>query len=98
MTSQSFPLSPVDYIFTGEASQPITFAFYFPDRMDPQVLLKSLDETLEFFPILRSQLRKTSDNDFEYFITDGDLTLEVVESGLPFDKTRTIAEYITPGP
>ena len=96
MTIQSIPLSPIDYVFTGAGSQPITFVFCFPNQMDPQVLKKSLDETLDFFPILRSQLRKISEKDFEYFITEDELSIEVAESDLPFQESRKITEYITP--
>ena len=96
MTSKTIPLSPVDYVFTGVGSQPITFAFDFPNPVDPLALKKSLKTTLDYFPILRSQLRKISETDYQFSITDDGCPFEVRESGISFEETREITEYITP--
>ena len=53
----AIPLSPVDYIFTGMGSQPITFAFSYQNKFDPDVLKNSLNETLNYFPILPQDLK-----------------------------------------
>jgi len=93
---KTMPLSPVDYIFTGVGSQPITFAFSYQNRMDPDVLQKSLTETLDYFPILRSQLNKISENDYEFQITEEGLIFNVVESNQAFEESSGITQYISP--
>jgi hypothetical protein len=95
-STSTFPLSPVDYVFTGVGSQPITFAFCFPRRMDPQKLKASLSVALESFPIVRSRLERQTDTEYAYVILDDKSILEVVEKTLPFDEGRNIADYITP--
>jgi len=92
----TIPLSPVDYIFTGVGSQPITFAFSYQNIIDPHVLQISLSETLDYFPILRSRLNKISENDYEFHITEEGLTFKVVESNLAFEESRRITQYISP--
>ena len=96
MTMKTIPLSPVDYIFTGVGSQPITFAFSYQNIIDPDVLQKSLSETLDYFPILRSRLNKISENDYEFQIKEDGLTFNVVESNLAFKESRGITQYISP--
>jgi NRPS condensation-like uncharacterized protein len=91
-----FPLSPVDYIFTGVGSQPITFAFSFDKILDPGLLRKSLDETLKYFPVLRSKLVKISNTDYEYHISEDGLTFDVVESNSVFEEAGSIEKYIIP--
>jgi len=93
---KTMPLSPVDYIFTGVGSQPITFAFSYQNRIDPNVLLKSLDEALNHFPILRSRLNKISENDYEFQIREDGLIYDVVESDLAFEESKKIIQYISP--
>ncbi len=93
---KTIPLSPVDYIFTGVGSQPITFAFSFQTMIDPDALQISLNETLEYFPVLRSQLIKTSETDYGFHISEDGLTFEVMESDLAFEESRRVTEYISP--
>ncbi len=92
----TFPLTPVDHLFTGIASQPITFAFSYRQKLDPVSLQKSLDATLEHFPILKSQLQRTSECDFEYHLSSTGLTFEIHESNTDFKTTDKIEQYITP--
>jgi len=91
-----FPLAPVDYVFTGVGSQPITFAFYFSKRIDSFALKMSLDKALDAFSILRSQLRRKSDNNYEYVILNEGYTFDVFDTDLPFEESRKISDYITP--
>src|SRR4030042_5584546 len=77
---KTIPLSPVDHLFTGPLSQPITFAFHYSSRLDPDALRKSLDWTLGHFPLLRSQLEKISDTDYGFRITGDGLSFECQES------------------
>ncbi|MCJ7582134.1 MAG: hypothetical protein MUP98_16600, partial [Candidatus Aminicenantes bacterium] len=93
---KTIPLTPVDYIFTGDGSQPITFVFYFSRQIHPFALKKSLDETLDAFSILKSQLRRISDKNYEYVIGEGGYSFEVVETDLPFEESRKVTDYITP--
>ncbi len=92
----SIPLSPVDYIFTGEASQPITFAFSYRKKIDPELLKKSLKATLGYFPILQCQLHKISESDYEYRITPDGLNFDIRESHSAFKESDRIGQYITP--
>ncbi|HEX9971314.1 MAG TPA: acyltransferase, partial [bacterium] len=92
----SIPLSPVDYIFTGIGSQPITFAFSYPNKFDPDALRGSLHETLNYFPIVRSRLNKISETDYEFLITKDGLTIDVIESDSAFEESSGIEQYITP--
>ena len=92
----TFPLTPVDYIFTGIGSQPITFAFSYQAKLDADVLKNSLHQTLEHFPILSSQLQSISETDFEYQIKEDGLSFEVAESNLVFDESNKIEQYIQP--
>jgi hypothetical protein len=92
----AFPLSPVDYIFTGPGSQPITFAFSYNKPLDPQLLEKSLNETLKYFPILSSKLVKTSNTDYEFHISNDGLTFDVLESDSAFEESGHIEKFIEP--
>jgi hypothetical protein len=60
----AIPLSPVDYIFTGAGAQPITFAFSYSDKVDPDRLRDGLNETLAYFPVLRCKLKKITGTDY----------------------------------
>jgi len=91
-----YPLSPVDHIFTGVGSQPITFAFSYNQVLDPGLLEKSLHETLSYFPILRSKLVKISKTDYEFHISEEGLTFDVRESKVNFEKAGGIEQYIIP--
>ena len=92
----SVPLSPVDYLFTGPESQPITFAFYFPQRLDVDRLRISLNEALALFPILRSRLWAVSDYEYEFSIADDGLVFESGESAADFPETAGIERFVTP--
>jgi NRPS condensation-like uncharacterized protein len=92
----SIRLSPIDYIFTRAGSQPITFAFLYPKKIDTDALRASLDETLNYFPILRSRFNKISDTDYEFLITEDGLTFDIFESDSVFEESNRIEEYITP--
>ncbi|MFB0566256.1 MAG: acyltransferase [Candidatus Aminicenantaceae bacterium] len=93
---KAFPLSPVDYIFTGVGSQPITFCFYYNKNLDPDLLRKGLNETLNYFPILRSKLVKISKTDYEFHTSDDGLTFQVSDSNVAFEKSKSIEKYIMP--
>jgi shikimate O-hydroxycinnamoyltransferase len=96
MDANTFPLSPVDYVFTGAGSQPITFAFHYGRALDPAALQKGLEQVLPAFPLLRSRLIRSWENSLAYQIADDGLTFEVVESDSPFGQTKDIGRYITP--
>lgn len=92
----SILLSPVDYIFTGVGSQPITFAFSYPKKINADALRASLNETLKYFPISRSQLNRISETDYQFQFTEEGLTFDVINSNLVFDESGRIEHYITP--
>jgi len=91
-----FSLGPVDYIFTGIGSQPITFAFSYQKLIDPEALKKSLTAVLDYFPVIQSQLHKISESDYEYRITPDGLVFEVNESKSPFHDSDRIEQYVIP--
>ncbi|MGB8952599.1 MAG: acyltransferase [Candidatus Aminicenantales bacterium] len=92
----TLPLSPVEYVFTGVGSQPITFAFLYLNRLDPDMLRNSLNKVLDDFPLLRSQLKRISEKDYEFHVAEDGLTFDVRESNSAFEKPGRIEEYITP--
>ncbi|MFC2162026.1 acyltransferase [Acidobacteriota bacterium] len=93
---KTIPLTPVDYVFTGVGSQPITFVFYFSKRIHSFALKKSLDEALDVFSVLRSQLRRKSEDNYEYVILEEGYTFDVSETDLPFEEAGKVTDYITP--
>lgn len=92
----SIPLSPIDYIFTGAGSQPVTFGFYYPEKQDAAKLKESLDEALKNFTVLKSRLQQISEKEFEFEICDDGLTFEVRHIDSEFDKNDNIKKYIAP--
>jgi len=96
MDSTTFPLSPVDTVFTGVGSQPITFAFHYAQHLDAAAVRKSLQETLGFFPLLRSRLVRSAENEYAYLISEEGLTFDVSESDQSFTEAKDIGRYITP--
>ena len=96
ITMNSIPLSPVNYIFTGTGSQPITFAFSYLNKLDSDALRNSLNETLNHFTILQSQLNKSSKTDYKFQINEDGLNFDVIESNLVFEESSKIEQYITP--
>ncbi len=89
-------LGPIDYLFTGNNSQPITFAFSFKTRIDHVHLQNSLDTTLEAFPVVRSQLHKVNDRELAFNIIDEGLNFSVHETDKTFNKDDHIENYIEP--
>lgn len=96
MKRKPYPLSPVDYVFTGVGSQPITFGFYYPKNLDPYLLQKALNEALNYFPILRSRLVKFSKTDYEFCLSDDGLTFQVFDSNATFEESKSIEKFIMP--
>lgn len=92
----SIPLSPVDYVFTGAGSQPITFAFYFSQTQDANKLKQSLRETLRHFTVLQSRLKRVSENSFVFEEREDGLEFDVKNIDSWFDKGDNILKYISP--
>ena len=89
-------LSPVDYIFTGAGSQPITFGFYYPEKQDADKLKESLNEAIKYFTVLKSSLKQISEKDFAFEICEDGLTFEIHHVDFEFDKKDNITKYILP--
>ena len=96
MEPDGVPLGPVDYVFTGAGSQPITFAFHYSSRLDPAILRRSLEETLRVFPLLRSRLFRIGGNAYAYQPAEEGLVFEVVESDRSFHAAKDVRRYIEP--
>lgn len=89
-------LTPVDYLFTGVGSQPITFAFYYHDYLDSKKIKDGLDYTLKYFPLLPSQLIQVSKFDYQYSLQENGLLLEIHEADSAFQDSDNIEKYIIP--
>ena len=61
-------LAPVDYVFTGNMSCPVTFAFSFPERLDPRRVERGLRALLGCIPWLGGQLRALAGDTLAYEI------------------------------
>jgi hypothetical protein len=83
----SMQLAPFDYIFTGNLSCPVTFAFSYPQRLDPKKLEHSLRSLLAYLPWLAGQLRAVSEHSFAYEVGERPvLALSVSHSNKSFDE------------
>jgi NRPS condensation-like uncharacterized protein len=89
-------LSPVDYLFTGAGSQPITFAFYYHDYLDSKAMEDSLKQALKYFPLVCSQLIQVGDNEYEFSLRKDGLNFETLKSESDFKESDNIEKYITP--
>jgi shikimate O-hydroxycinnamoyltransferase len=93
---QPIPLSPIDYIFTGVGSYPITFAFAYARSLDPAHVRGSLDETLAHFPLLRGKLIRVSDDAFAFSPDEDGLSFEVNQSGETFGDAGDLDRFVSP--
>lgn len=83
----SMQLAPFDYIFTGNLSCPVTFAFAYPQRLDPKKLEQSLSSLLTHIPWLAGQLRAVSDSSFAYEVDEkSTVALAVTHSNKSFEE------------
>jgi hypothetical protein len=89
-------LNPIEHVFTGTGSQPITFAFSFAAALDAEALRRGLEETLALFPLARSRLQRISDTAYALQVFEAGLTFDVVKTGPTFDRRRRVEEYVTP--
>ena len=94
--NQTISLSPIDYIFTGAGSQPITFAFYYPEKQNEEKLISGLNETLKHFAILKSKLKRISETSFVFDICNDTLQVNIHNLKSDFNKNDNITKYISP--
>ncbi len=84
-------LAPVDYVFTGNMSCPVTFAFSFTEQLDPRKLESSLAELLTCIPWLGGRLRAVSDNALAYEVEERpSVALTVTTTDKSFDELRDL--------
>lgn len=80
-------LAPVDYVFTGNMSCPVTFAFSFPERIEPRALQAGLQRLLEVIPWLGGRLRAVSADTFAYELAaQPQLELSVTSTNKCFEE------------
>lgn len=80
-------LAPVDYVFTGNMSCPVTFAFSFSERLEPKRLEASLQELLGLIPWLGGRLRAVSEEALAFEVdARPQLLLSVTRSDKAFDE------------
>ncbi len=90
------PLSPVDHLFLGPGSQPITFAMMYASALDPGALRTGLEKTLEAFPLVSFRLVRGAEAEFVFRRTAEAPGLEILDSDAPFDPAEGTSPYITP--
>jgi hypothetical protein len=82
-------LAPVDYVFTGNMSCPVTFAFSFAERLEPQPLEASLRSLIACIPWLGGRLRAVSEGTLAYEVAElPQLSLCVTSSDKSFEELR----------
>jgi len=82
---KSMSLAPVDYVFTGPMSCPVTFAFSYPKRLDAARVQQSISPLLAAIPWLGGRLRATAEHGYAYALDDHPVTtLEVARSHKSF--------------
>jgi hypothetical protein len=92
----TFPLNPVEYVFTGPRPQPVTFVFFYPARLDTDVLRKGIQEVCHAFPIVRSRLISPSAGTLCFEDSGSAPALVNGESDLPYSPDGDIRTYISP--
>ncbi|MFB0515907.1 MAG: acyltransferase [Candidatus Neomarinimicrobiota bacterium] len=91
---KTYPLSPIDHVFTGAGSYPIEFVFAFKDRIDQARLQSSLEETLVHFPPLRSKLIQLSDTALGFEPTQDGLVLDITGSPSTFEESEDFSQFL----
>jgi len=82
-------LAPVDYVFTGNMSCPVTFAFSFTEQLDPRRLESSLGELMACIPWLGGHLRAVSNDALAYEVEERPrVELSVATTDKTFDALR----------
>jgi shikimate O-hydroxycinnamoyltransferase len=93
---QPVPLSPIDYVFTGVGSYPITFAFAFERTLDPAHMRASLAETLAHFPLLRGKLIQVGEDAYAFLPVEEGLSFEANHSGETFADAENLDQFVNP--
>ncbi|HTU63691.1 MAG TPA: acyltransferase, partial [Polyangiales bacterium] len=82
-------LAPVDYVFTGHMSCPVTFAFSFTELLDPRKLENSLADLMTCIPWLGGRLRAVSEDALAYEVDERpSVALSVTTTDKSFDALR----------
>ncbi|NIM94211.1 MAG: hypothetical protein GTO18_10935 [Anaerolineales bacterium] len=92
--SRRLPLAPGDHLFTGLNAYPISFAFFYPNHMDPDELHISLEKTLQEFWPLRSRLVKVADHSYAFQVAEDGLSFVVSHSDKGFDDEEDPSVYL----
>ena len=96
MTERMLPLSPIDHLFTGLGAYEIGFAFSYPDVIEPDCLRSSLEQVLEEFWPLRSQLVRISRHSYAFQPSDEGLVFETVRSHTSFETAQEATAFLDP--
>ena len=87
---QTMPLTAGDYLFTGDTSCPVTFAFAYSSLLDPDALLHGLRELTRHMPWLAGRLRAHGHEAYAFDIIDAaHPRLEVVRSPHAWNELLT---------
>ena len=93
---EELPLLPVDYVFTGAGSQPITFAFSYRATLDPELLANGLRQVAEHMRPLQSRLLRTSETDYKFRADPDPPAIDVRSSSSIFEAGTKVEQYISP--
>ena len=93
---RTLALSPVDHVFTGPGSYPISFAIAYDRILDPARLQRSLKKALRDFWPLRARLTRLSSHAYAFRPDDDGLLFEVVNSPDAFADSADCGRYVSP--
>jgi shikimate O-hydroxycinnamoyltransferase len=92
----SIPLTPIDHIFTGVGSYPIEFVFAYDGTIDPERLLISLHEAVQYFVPVSSELAVVAENTYALQASDAGIHFEVGESPATFGDPDARYSFLDP--
>jgi hypothetical protein len=84
------PLSAREHVFAGTGSHPIEFVFAYGRDIDSARLQSSLEETLDAFPLLGSEIQKISEHTYGFHPHPRGLSFQTARSSLILERFFTI--------
>ncbi len=91
----TFPFLPIDYLFTGVGSQPITVAVAFSHWLDEDVLHQGLQQALAYFP-LQTMIAQKNRKEYEFRFAPNGLQFSVQHKDVPLEQITSIGDFILP--
>jgi hypothetical protein len=89
-------LNPIEHVFAGPGSQPITFAFSYAADLDADLLGRGLTDVLRSFPRARGTLAKVSADELGLEPADAGVVFDVTRSDAAFDRSTGAEKWVRP--